>query len=92
VDADAGLARVAQRHGAGGVQPDRIEREADAFHRRLRRGFLELAAGEPERFRVIDTRPPPEEVAARIWEKVQAWRTLISRPWAGPVNALRDGK
>lgn len=70
VDAETGLARIAQRHGANGHVPDRIEREALRFHQRLRQGFLELAANEPKRFRVIDTRPPSAAVAAAVWQAV----------------------
>ena len=32
---------------------DRLEREAAGFHRRVREGYLKLAAQQPERFRVI---------------------------------------
>jgi len=37
----------------GGV--DRLDAEDLAFYRRVRRGYLELAAAAPERFRVIDS-------------------------------------
>ncbi|MFL5675430.1 MAG: dTMP kinase [Chloroflexota bacterium] len=56
---EAGLARVA---------PDditRFEAEFDLpFHRRVRDGFLALAAAEPERFAVLDATRPADEVAA----------------------------
>jgi len=55
-------ARLSQTLGA----PDRIEREDDAFHERLRAGFLELAAGEPARFVVVDTERAREAVARDI--------------------------
>ncbi|MEP6638831.1 MAG: dTMP kinase [Chloroflexota bacterium] len=43
----------------------RFEAEFDlAFHRRVRDGFLALAAAEPERFALIDARRPVGEVAA----------------------------
>ena len=43
----------------------RFEAEFDlAFHRRVREGFLALAAAEPRRFAVIDARLPATEVAA----------------------------
>jgi len=34
---------------------DRLEREKKAFHRKVRRGFLELARKYPKRFAVVDT-------------------------------------
>lgn len=43
-----------------------------AFHERLRRGYLELAAAEPERFAVIDAAGTIDEVTARIIAAFQA--------------------
>jgi dTMP kinase len=60
--ADAGLARARARGG----DPDRFEREAVAFHDRIRRGFLALAAAAPERVVVIDATAERSAVAARI--------------------------
>lgn len=51
-----GLAR-AKKRAAGGppeTAEDRFEHEDHAFHARIREGYLTLAAGEPERFRIID--------------------------------------
>jgi dTMP kinase len=51
-----GLAR-AEKRAAGGppeTAEDRFEHEDHAFHARIRKGYLALAAGEPERFRIID--------------------------------------
>lgn len=57
-----GLARAAK-----GKQSDRIERESVEFHERVRQGFLELAAKDSERIRVIDGERSPEEVSQEIW-------------------------
>ena len=44
----------------------RFEAEFDlAFHRRVRDGFLALAAAEPDRFAVVDARRPTADVARR---------------------------
>lgn len=68
---DAGEAvgheRLAARIAAG-TQADRFEREKDDFHRRVRDGFRALAEAEPERWRVIDSSLPTDEVSSRIWE------------------------
>ncbi len=45
---------------------DRIEREPDHLHERVRRAFLELAAAEPDRYLVVDAGRAPDEVAADI--------------------------
>ena len=51
-----GLERAWQRINSrpGDLPEDRFEKEAFAFHERVRKGYLTLARIEPERFRVID--------------------------------------
>lgn len=45
----------------------RFEAEFDlAFHRRVRDGFLALAAAEPDRFAVVDARRPADQVALAV--------------------------
>ena len=56
--------------------PDRMESKGEAYHRRVREGFLKYAA-ESERYAVIDATPPPEEVADAIWEVVQKTRMAV---------------
>ena len=60
--AETGLARVtASRSGK-----DRIEREALAFHRRVRAAYLVRARREPGRFFVLDGTKRPDELAALL--------------------------
>lgn len=61
-----GLARASARRGG----EDRYERMDIDFHRRLRDGFLEIAAREPERCVVIDATHPVETVQAAILDSV----------------------
>ncbi|HRR32629.1 MAG TPA: dTMP kinase [Kiritimatiellia bacterium] len=63
--------RLRARQAQTASEPDRIEREANAFHARLRAGFLELAAAEPERFAVLTTERDPEQVAEAILAAVE---------------------
>jgi dTMP kinase len=44
------------------VAEDRFEQEEREFHRRVRAGYLSIAATEPERFRIIDGARPAEAV------------------------------
>ena len=60
--AEVGLARLRD--------PDRMDRLPPSFHRAVRRGFLDLAAAEPARFRTVDATQGPEEVAAAALEIV----------------------
>lgn len=63
--------RLAERQAATATSADRIEQAGDMFHRRLRDGFLELAKAEPDRFVVIDSSGPREEVSDRVWTAVR---------------------
>ena len=58
--------RLHARHAQTATAPDRIERETDAFHARLRAGFLELAAADPGRFVVLTTERQSDQVAEDI--------------------------
>jgi dTMP kinase len=75
---EVGLARAKARNEAvaaqqvaeDGRREDRYERMAKPFHRRLRRGFLDIAKRDPKRCRVIDANRDVETVAADIWTTV----------------------
>ena len=54
----------ATRQAVRGEAPDRLEREDDAFFDAIGAAYDELAAAEPERFRVLDAAAPPEAVLA----------------------------
>lgn len=49
---------------------DRIEGESLGFHRRVRDGFLALAARSPEHYLVLDARADRDELAATIRDRV----------------------
>lgn len=61
---EEGLAR--KKH----EQADRFQKESLSFHRRIREGYLKLAAAEPERWLVIDATRGKEEIADMIWRTV----------------------
>lgn len=58
---EVGMGRAGERG-----QPDRIEKERAEFFRRVRDTYLELAAGEPDRFAVIDASRDLDSVRAAI--------------------------
>lgn len=70
VDTETSRARLRKREAATNTTADRIEQAGDAFHARLRQGFLEMAAQEPNRIVTIEASGTPDEV----WEKV--WKSL----------------
>ena len=57
---EAGLRRIAGR------RLDSFEKEALAFHRRVRRGYREIQRAEPKRVRLIPAARPPEVVATHV--------------------------
>lgn len=65
---DKGLERA--RHG-GHKQLDRIESETLAFHQRVFDGYNAMAAGEPDRFIVVQAEGAPEEISGRIISELQ---------------------
>jgi dTMP kinase len=54
-----------------GRPPDRMEAEGAAFHARVRAGFAELAAAEPDRIAVVDASGDVDDVARRVWAAVE---------------------
>jgi dTMP kinase len=64
--ADQGESRIAR-----GLLSDRYESRDLGFHRRLREGFLKIAATEPVRCVVVDGQQGPHEVAEQVWRAVK---------------------
>lgn len=60
---DIGLGRAAVQQ--------RYERMGQNFHEKLRQGFLQLAAAEPERFTIINANNDVNAVEEAIWEAVK---------------------
>lgn len=50
---------------------NRLDLESQAFHEKVRAGYLQLAKEEPERFVVIDASKSVDEVARDIWRVVE---------------------
>ena len=63
-----------QREEATNTTGDRIELAGDEFHRRLRRGFAELAKVCPERIVTIDANGTVDEVWENVWKLMRRFR------------------
>jgi dTMP kinase len=48
-----------------------LDQQEIAFHRRVRDGYLQMAAGEPDRWLVIDATQPLEVIQALIRARVE---------------------
>ena len=71
VSPEVSAKRMRAREVATNTDADRMEKAGDGFHARLRQGFLELAAAEPERFAVIQADGSVEEVEEAVWNSIQ---------------------
>lgn len=60
LDPSAGFGRI------GGRRLDHFEREKLAFHRRVRRGYLEIMRAEPKRVRRVDAAGGPAAVEQQV--------------------------
>lgn len=83
--AEEGLARAhIRRHQGiadedGNLVADRYEGRDLDYHRRLRDGFLKVAALDPERCIVIDATASQDEIASLIWSHVAKRFDLTDR-------------
>lgn len=64
--AQTGLARSGRRMAKSGGTEDRFENKELAFHEALRQGFLDIAAKNPSRCKVIDATQPIDAVFEAI--------------------------
>jgi len=71
VEPQTAAARLKARQLATHTAADRMESAGAAFHDRLRRGFLELSAAEPERFAVIAADGDIESVGEAVWNSIR---------------------
>jgi len=71
-----GLAR--RRADRGGQ--NRLDHETERFHKKVRRGFLTLAAEEPGRMTIVNANRPAQEVRDQLAEIVLDWISQQRRP------------
>jgi len=71
IDVEEGLRRKLAAHEAERTEWNRLDQQELDFHRRVREGYLEMAAKEPERWLVIDATQSVEAIQAAIRGKVE---------------------
>lgn len=72
LDPEQGLERiVASRRGAA-ARGDRMEGQGTGFARRVRAGYLSLAAAHPDRFRVLDAAKSPDAIFSDVTSELHA--------------------
>lgn len=79
----AGLERAGRRNHEEGtiISEGRFDSESVAFHTRVREGYLERAAAEPDRFAIIDAARPVDDVfmqcLSAVEEKLQEFGVVV---------------
>jgi dTMP kinase len=79
IDVEEGLQRKLAAHKAGKTEWNRLDRQEAAFHRRVREGYLQMAADEPNRWLVIDATQPLEAIQALIRARVEEKLDVVAR-------------
>ena len=69
--------RLHARNAASGRLRDRLERENEEFHARVRARYLDIAREEPSRIKIVDGLCSPAEVLEQAW--IHLGRLLSSR-------------
>jgi dTMP kinase len=72
IEVEEGLQRKFTAHKAGQAEWNRLDQQEAAFHRRVREGYLQMAAREPDRWLVIDATQLVEAIQASIRAGVEA--------------------
>lgn len=84
IDPRIGLARAGLRG-----TPDRLEQESLEFHDRVRQGYLDLAAGDPGRYLVLDALLDEKELASAVASRVEPMLPIPLAPAPSPEAAPR---
>lgn len=72
LDEETGLERARSRNATAVSDEGRFEAEDVRFHRRVREGYLAMAAAEPHRYLIIDGGGNPDEVFERMLRALTA--------------------
>jgi len=72
IDIEEGLRRKLVAHQAGEAEWNRMDQQELAFHHRVREGYLQMVAAEPERWVVIEAAQPADVAQQAIRAEVEA--------------------
>lgn len=89
--AEVGLARARRRLDAidRDATPDRFEREELETHKTRREAFLDIAAAEPFRCRIVDASGEVEAIAEAVYRIVEPMLPIRSRTASSRASAAR---
>jgi dTMP kinase len=72
IDVEEGLRRKLAAYQIGEAEWNRMDQQEIVFHRRVREGYLQMAAAEPERWVIIEAAQPPDVAQRAIRTEVEA--------------------
>jgi dTMP kinase len=72
IGVEEGLRRKLAAYQAGEAEWNRMDQQELAFHRRVRQGYLQMVAAEPERWVVIEAAQPADAAQRAIRAEVEA--------------------
>jgi dTMP kinase len=72
IDVEEGLRRKLAAYQTGEAEWNRMDQQEIAFHRRVREGYLQMVAAEPERWVVIEAAQPANVAQRAIRAEVEA--------------------
>ena len=81
---EEGLLRVGRRGGH-----DRMESEVREFHERVRAGYAEMAAGEPQLWARVSGEGTEDAVTERLWSVLESRGLLVGPVGSGSRDAGR---
>ncbi len=72
IDIETGLERAHARNKKSGAAASeaRLDHQSLEFHRRVEEGYRKIAALEPQRFRIVEGKGEPAEIAERVWREI----------------------
>lgn len=88
LDAHACLARRQSAHRLGSGELNRMDQQALDFYQRVRNGYMEIAAAEPQRWRIVDAAPPARKVYEAVRNEVLP---LVEEWFAGTETPVVEG-
>ena len=71
IDVEEGLRRKLDAFESGAAEWNRMDQKAQAFHERVRRGYLMMASQEPEKWLVLDGARSVADIHQKIVDRVR---------------------
>lgn len=81
---DLSVEEARRRLGKTAKVPDQFESQDDDYFSRVRQGYLDRVAADPDRFRIIDSSRPLEEVRAQVRLVLDDYLASALRPVRSP--------